>query len=86
MPSPNDSGNGNTRPPWNTTRIGKLVEEKFQKRACLFQIKTAMALYEGKDVVKRMRFVGVQANLLSTAKTWQICALESMIVYVYPYK
>ncbi|KAG6852510.1 hypothetical protein C0991_011335, partial [Blastosporella zonata] len=36
---------------WTIAAIQKLVQETFNKRACLFQIKIAMALYEGKDVV-----------------------------------
>ncbi|KAF8983860.1 P-loop containing nucleoside triphosphate hydrolase protein [Cyathus striatus] len=36
---------------WSVTQIWQLVESKFQKRACWFQLKVALALYSGKDVV-----------------------------------
>ncbi|KAM6489692.1 P-loop containing nucleoside triphosphate hydrolase protein [Amanita muscaria] len=36
---------------WELTRIRTLVQEKFRKRACWFQVTIAKALYEGKDVV-----------------------------------
>jgi superfamily II DNA helicase RecQ len=36
---------------WDIARVRQLVQKKFQKRACLFQVRIALALYEGKDVV-----------------------------------
>ncbi|KZT21810.1 hypothetical protein NEOLEDRAFT_721112 [Neolentinus lepideus HHB14362 ss-1] len=36
---------------WTVQRICQLIQAKFRKRACLFQIKIALALHEKKDVV-----------------------------------
>jgi superfamily II DNA helicase RecQ len=36
---------------WSTQDVRDLVQNKFRKRACYFQIKVAQALYTGKDVV-----------------------------------
>ena len=36
---------------WTIQRIWDITEAKFGKRPCWFQIQTALAIYEGKDVV-----------------------------------
>ncbi|KAF8995086.1 hypothetical protein BDQ17DRAFT_1251068 [Cyathus striatus] len=36
---------------WTPSQIQQLTETKFQKRVCWYQIKVALALYSGKDVV-----------------------------------
>ena len=36
---------------WRIRRIWDITEAKFGKRPCWFQIQTALAIYEGKDVV-----------------------------------
>ena len=36
---------------WSVKEIWDLVQAKFNKQACWFQVKVAMALYAGKDVV-----------------------------------
>ena len=36
---------------WSVREIRDLVQAKFNKRACWFQVKVAMALYAGRDVV-----------------------------------
>ena len=40
-----------TKHTWSTTSIRELVQDKFGKRPCYFQIQVAQALYAGKDVV-----------------------------------
>jgi hypothetical protein len=39
---------------WSVQEIWDLVQAKFNKRACWFQVKVAMALYAGKDVIACM--------------------------------
>jgi superfamily II DNA helicase RecQ len=39
------------RPVWEVNDIRALVQHAFNKRACLFQIKIAQALYAGKDTI-----------------------------------
>ena len=51
MSSCTQTQNNNTHHSWNEEQIRKLVQEKFGKWACSFQIRMAKALYEGKDVV-----------------------------------
>ena len=43
-----DTGSG-----WSISKISNLVEQKFgiQEVPCWFQVKIAMVLYEGKDVI-----------------------------------
>ena len=36
---------------WTIQRIRDITEAKFGKRPCWYQVKTALAIYEGKDVV-----------------------------------
>ena len=36
---------------WTIQKIWDITEAKFGKRPCWFQIQTALAIYEGKDVV-----------------------------------
>ena len=36
---------------WTIQRIWDITEAKFGKRPCWFQIQTALAIYEGKDIV-----------------------------------
>ena len=36
---------------WSTKDVRDLVQDRFRKRPCYFQIKVAQALYAGKDVV-----------------------------------
>ena len=36
---------------WRIRRIWDITETKFGKRPCWFQIQTALAIYEGKDIV-----------------------------------
>ena len=36
---------------WSIQDVRDLVQNRFRKRACYFQIKVAQALYTGKDVV-----------------------------------
>ena len=45
------SSAGNTNLKWNAMNIRELVQKRFQKQACWFQIQIAIALYEGRDVV-----------------------------------
>ena len=42
---------------WTIKRIRDITEARFGKRPCWYQVKTALAIYEGKDVVgiSRMR-------------------------------
>ncbi len=40
-----------TRHTWFITSIRELVQDKFGKRPCYFQIQVAQSLYAGKDVV-----------------------------------
>jgi len=48
----NDTPNtGTPQHGWTIQRIRDLTQVKFGKRACWYQVKTALALYEGKDVV-----------------------------------
>jgi len=53
MPSSHDPPIGNTNPSskWDITRIRRLVEKKFQKHTCWFQVQIALALFDGKDMV-----------------------------------
>ena len=50
MSSRTSAQNGNTLS-WDEKRIRSLIQEKFGKHACSFQIKIAQALYKGKDIV-----------------------------------
>jgi len=36
---------------WTVQEIRNLVQEKFRKHPCWYQVKTALALYAGKDVI-----------------------------------
>ena len=36
---------------WTIQKIQDLTQAKFSKRACWYQVRTTLALYEGKDVV-----------------------------------
>jgi superfamily II DNA/RNA helicase len=50
--SDNNSSSSSSQPrDWSVKEIRDLVEPKFHRRPCWFQIKTALALREGKDVV-----------------------------------
>lgn len=40
---------------WNAHSIRELVKKKFNKRACWYQIKTALSLHKKKDVVGTAR-------------------------------
>ena len=40
-----------TKRTWSTQDVRDLVQNRFNKRPCYFQIKVAQALYSGKDVV-----------------------------------
>jgi ATP-dependent helicase YprA (DUF1998 family) len=40
-----------TKRTWSTQDVRDLVQNRFSKRPCYFQIKVAQALYAGKDVV-----------------------------------
>ena len=40
-----------TKRTWSTQDVRDLVQKRFNKRPCYFQIKVAQALYAGKDVV-----------------------------------
>ena len=40
-----------TKRAWSTQDVRNLVQNKFRKRPCYFQIKVAQTLYAGKDVV-----------------------------------
>jgi superfamily II DNA/RNA helicase len=40
-----------TPPEWTAKRIRELVQDRFDKRACWYQIKVAISLHAGKDVV-----------------------------------
>jgi reverse gyrase len=40
-----------TKRTWSTQDVRDLVQDKFRKRPCYFQIKVAQTLYAGKDVV-----------------------------------
>ncbi|KAH9942663.1 P-loop containing nucleoside triphosphate hydrolase protein [Amylocystis lapponica] len=70
---------------WDIKRIRELVKKKFNKRACLWQIKVALALYKGKDVVAI-----VATGLGKTLSFWiaLLMALEdgrdSMMIVVTP--
>jgi superfamily II DNA/RNA helicase len=41
----------NTPREWTVQEIRDLVQKKFGKRPCWYQVKTALALYAGKDVI-----------------------------------
>ena len=43
--------NKNTPREWTVQEIQNLVQGKFRKRPCWYQVKTALALYAGKDVI-----------------------------------
>ena|ERR1700678_3918817 len=43
--------NKNTPREWTVQEIQNLVQGKFGKRPCWYQVKTALALYAGKDVI-----------------------------------
>ena len=43
--------NKNTPREWTVQEIRNLVQGKFGKRPCWYQVKTALALYVGKDVI-----------------------------------
>ena len=47
---------------WTIQRIRDITEAKFGKRPCWYQIKTALAIYEGKDVVGCALTLKVQAR------------------------
>jgi len=36
---------------WTIKRIRDITEKKFRKQLCWYQVKTALAIYKGKDVV-----------------------------------
>ena len=36
---------------WTVQEVRNLVQQKFGKRPCWYQVKTALALYAGKDVI-----------------------------------
>jgi len=36
---------------WTIKRIRDITEKKFGKRLCWYQVKTALAIYKGKDIV-----------------------------------
>src|SRR6266540_4562199 len=40
-----------TPPEWSIQKVRDLVQAKFGKRPCWYQVKTALALYAGKDVI-----------------------------------
>ena len=40
-----------TKRAWSTQDVRDLIQNKFRKRPCYFQIKVAQTLYAGKDVV-----------------------------------
>ena len=42
---------GNTPSKWNIEKIRRLVEQKFRKCACWFQVQVTLTLKEGKDVI-----------------------------------
>jgi ATP-dependent DNA helicase RecQ len=49
----NDTNNTDAlQPGWTIQKIRDLTQAKFGKRACWYQVQTALALYEGKDVVE----------------------------------
>ena len=43
--------NKNTPQEWTVQEIRNLVQGKFGKRPCWYQVKTALTLYAGKDVI-----------------------------------
>jgi ATP-dependent helicase YprA (DUF1998 family) len=45
------NNSSNTKKNWSIKDIRHLVQSKFGKRACWFQVKVAQALHAGKDVV-----------------------------------
>jgi ATP-dependent helicase YprA (DUF1998 family) len=47
----NTTHNSSNKQNWSIKDIRDLVQSKFGKRACWFQVKVAQALYAGKDVV-----------------------------------
>jgi len=70
MPSsssiPNPS-TASTPQEWTVKEVPNLVQEKFGKCPCWYQVKTALALYAGKDVIgcaptgagKTLSFLGI---------------------------
>ena len=49
--SNSDAITHDARSGWSIFKISNLVKQKFGKWPCWFQMKIAMALYEGKDVI-----------------------------------
>src|SRR6266498_4269436 len=47
----NTSNTGVPQHGWTIQKIRDLIQARFGKRACWYQVQTALALYEGKDVV-----------------------------------
>ena len=51
MTSPSHHSHDSETHNWTIKRIRDITEAKFGKRPCWYQVKTALAIYEGKDVV-----------------------------------
>ena len=49
--TPNASVIPTTSREWSVEKVRDLVQAKFGKRPCWYQVKTALALYAGKDVI-----------------------------------
>ena len=65
--------NTSTLPPlthgWTIKRVRNITKRKFRKRPCWYQVKTALAIYEGKDVVLQELHQAIICCILSLCST-----------------